>query len=214
MVQFFRVLRSEQDSAKLRKALESTPFAREEFESSYERSDCPVETARRLLIRSFMGFGHTGVFEKPTGFRANSNRSGTTPVHDWGNWPNQVPLLYDRLQGVVIENRLAVDVMTQHDGPDTLHYVDPPYVLETRGTCAAYRHEMTLEQHRELLNACKSMQGNVMISGYACDDYDFCLAGWFRQERQTFADGARKRTEVLWTNFEPLVQTDMFEVAA
>lgn len=34
--------------------------------------------------------------------------------------------------GVVIENRPAGEIMPQHDTLETLHYVDPPYPLETR----------------------------------------------------------------------------------
>jgi DNA adenine methylase len=90
-----------------------------------------VERARRLVIRSFMGFGSNG-HTHSTGFRANSNRSGTIPAHDWINLPENLAAVIARLQGVVIESRPAMQIMATHDGEDTLHYADPPYVFSTR----------------------------------------------------------------------------------
>lgn len=43
-----------------------------------------------------------------------------------------MPALMERLRGVVIEQRDALAVCQAHDGPETLHYVDPPYVHDTR----------------------------------------------------------------------------------
>jgi DNA adenine methylase len=110
----------------------------------------------------------------------------------------------ERLRGVIIENKDACEVMKQHDGPETLHYVDPPYPQSTRVMArgnASYAHEMTDTQHRELAETLHSLKGMVILSGYACDLYDTELyAGWDRIERTHFADGASKRTEVVWMN--------------
>ena len=86
-VNFFRVLRDPIQSSRLIELLKLTPFSREDFALAYNRSDDPVERARRLVARSFMGFGSNG-HNRCTGFRANSNRSGTTPAHDWSNYPD------------------------------------------------------------------------------------------------------------------------------
>jgi len=199
VVNFFRVLRSTR-AQDLIEALRLTPFARDEFVEAYAESDDPVEQARRLVIRSFMGFGSNG-HNRATGFRANSNRSGTTPAHDWVNYPDSLALLVKRLQGVTIENKDAKAVMAQHDAPTTLHYVDPPYVFETRADLSKdYAIELTDDDHAELLTFLRGLRGMVVLSGYPSALYDEALPDWQRVERKALADGASPRTEVLWIN--------------
>lgn len=202
VVGFFRVLQDQETADELLRRLRVTPFAREEFKLAYVPTDCQIERARRLLIRSFMGFGSDGHNDAaPTGFRANSNRSGTTPAHDWVNLPKSHQYLTERLAGVVIENRDALEVMTQHDGSETVHYVDPPYVHDTRASnCKQYRHEMTDSDHEQLLSHLRGLCGAVVLSGYNCDLYSDLLPDWRRIDRRALADGALKRTESLWLN--------------
>ncbi len=198
VVNLFRVLRSEAASDLL-SALTLTPFARDEFAQAYEIVADPVERARRLVIRSYMGFGSNG-HNRLTGFRANANRSGTTPAHDWSNYPECLVAIIDRLRGVVVENKDAKAVIAQHDGTETLHYVDPPYVFSTRDGGSDYAHELTDDQHIELLGVLRGCSGMVVLSGYPAPLYDEYLDDWMRVERVALADGARERTEVLWIN--------------
>jgi DNA adenine methylase len=209
-VNLFRVLRDETLSARLLEALRLTPFARTEFEVGRELTEAvgdPVELARRLIVRSFMGFGSNAHNGRSTGFRANSNRSGTTPAKDWSNYPDALPALIERMRGVVIENRDAMQVMLAHDGLETLHYVDPPYMAETRSPgnkydlkYRMYRHELDDDAHAKLLDDLQTLAGMVILSGYASPLYDRTLGNWRRVETQAHADGARDRTEVLWIN--------------
>lgn len=209
LVDLFRVLRDDAAAARLIRQLELTPFAREEFFAAYEAADDPVERARRTIVRSFMGFGSdgtNGVYR--TGFRANSNRSGTTPARDWTNHSHALRIIIDRLAGVTIENRDAVEIMRQHDGPTTLHYVDPPYLPETRSAgnrrrgqgYHVYIHDLDVPYHVVLLAALRELRGMVVLSGYPSPLYEEALGGWARIERRAHADGARPRTEVLWIN--------------
>jgi DNA adenine methylase len=182
----------------LARLVELTPFARAEFAESYEPAGDPLEQARRTLVRSFMGFGSNSLHQS-TGFRANSNRSGTTPAHDWMNYPDALRITIQRLRGVVIENRDALACMKHHDSPETLHYADPPYVLSTRTDAKDdYAHEMTDDQHAEMADGLRGLKGMVIVSGYRSDLYDRLYAGWRRIDRNAFADGASKRVESLW----------------
>jgi len=201
VVNLFRVLRSDR-AAELINLLKLTPFASVEFFCAYHQTDDELERARRLVVRSFMGFGSNGVHQK-TGFRSNSNRSGVTPSRDWVNYPDGLAAIVERLRGVVVLNRDAKEVMAAHDGPETLHYVDPPYLLATRADANHdYAHELTDADHVSLLAFLRTLKGKVMLSGYPCSLYDEALPEWRRVERKAHADGAKDRTEVLWMNWK------------
>lgn len=227
VVNVFRVLRCPALAKDLANLLYLTPFAREEFVECYQPLELgqdaygeqvvdPVEMARRTIIKSFMGFGSNAIMSKnpkgmrtassqwrspSTGFRADTHRSGTTPAYDWTHWPAHIPAFVERLRGVVIENRDALEVMTQHDREDCLHYVDPPYVFSTRNTPGgSYRHEMTDDDHRKLAAFLLELEGMVVLSGYPSALYDELYGGWQRFEKAHRADKAAKRVEVIWVN--------------
>lgn len=205
VVDVFRCLRDPATAAELDRRLRLTPFAREEFFSAtLEDEDDLVERARKTIIRSFMGFGSAATNgEYLTGFRSNSNRSGTTPAHDWTNYPDCIPHFVTRLMGVVIENRPALEVISQHDTAETLHYVDPPYPHITRNMKrgnAAYAHEMNDADHEQLADSLRGVRGMVMLSTYANDLYDNLYPDWHSVAVKARADGAKKRIEVLLLN--------------
>jgi DNA adenine methylase len=208
MVNLFRVIRDR--GRELREKLTLTPFARVDFMESYEPTEDAVEQARRTVARCFMGFG-SNAHNRKTGFRSNSNRSNTTPAHDWRNYPDEVPAMIERLRGVVIENKDATEVIRQHDGAETLHYVDPPYVMTTRSDKASdYSHEMTDDDHRALAETLHNVKGMVILSGYDCPLYSELYKGWRRIERKALADGAAARIEVLWLRNCPETSPDLF----
>lgn len=216
IVNFLRVLRDRGDE--LRHYLSLTPFARAEFIEAYNPSDDPLVQAGRTVMKSFMGFGSDSI-RRNSGFRSNSKRAGTTPAHDWVNYAEHLPELTERLRGVIIEQRQALDVIQNHDTLETLFYIDPPYLHSLRPAMSnyrqpAYRHEMTDAEHQELAKVLGSIQGKVLISGYQSNLYETLYAGWHREEYATFADGAKKRTEVLWMNFMPVKQASKVNALA
>ena len=199
MVTLFRMIRDRADD--LAAVVAATPFARAEHQVAQDLTvDDELEAARRILIRSHFGHGSNGIY-KSTGFRAAGMRAGTLPCHLWAKLPPVIIETAERMRGVVIERRPAADVMLANDGPDTLHYVDPPYVRDTRGEGGDYKHEMDDADHKELIDVLLSLRGAVVLSGYAHPIYDDALSDWRRVEIKAMADKALKRTEVVWMNF-------------
>lgn len=204
----FRVMRDRGQVAELERLLNLTPFSREEFEAAYEVADDPVERARRLIARSFMGFSSASHNkEHRTGFRTKSFRSGTSPAADWANYPGHLGQFAERLRGVCIENRPAIELVQSHDQEGILFYVDPPYPRSTRYGDDCYVYEMTDLDHEDLAGVLKSCAGMVVLSGYDCDLYRRLFDGWEMIRKPWFADGAREREECLWIS--PLAASAM-----
>lgn len=80
-------------------------------------------------------------------------------------------------------------------------YLDPPYLLGTRGRRCYYQHEMTAPQHARLLAILAELPARVLISGYPSAMYDEALADWTREEFQVMTRGHTWATEVLWFNY-------------
>lgn len=220
IVNVFRVLRDPVLSEQLRRAAALTPFARVEHTLSYEPSDDPVEAARRFVFRSFASHGSSAYVRSRTGFRSRDKGNGHSSMA-WANWPDEVPAFCARLAGVVIECRPALEVIEQHDDSNTLIYLDPPYVHDTRkmgeSRDGEYLHEMSDTDHAALLDRVRRGQGMVAVSGYPSDLYNDMLAGWRSVEFNHYAGGtnaaARARTEVLWLNpaAEDALQPTLFD---
>lgn len=202
---FFAVLRDPEMRQRLLEACALTPYARDEFELSWQPAECPIERARRLAIRAQMGFGSGGATKGATGFRIDTKREYGTAQSLWVDYPESIAAAGMRMQGVLIENRPAIDVMRQHDAPTTLHFVDPPYLHSTRvmSRRGVYRHEMTDQQHVELLENVLGLHGMVVLSGYDSDLYNGMLNGWKTFEttaRIAASRGCGNRTEKVWIN--------------
>lgn len=207
IVNFFAVLRDPATRARLIEAITLTPYARAEFELSYQDQDQDqVERARRTAVRATMGFGSSGATKSSTGFRRDTRRSYGTAQHLWSRYPESLASIGERFEGVLIENNPAIEVMRYHDEPTTLHFVDPPYMPELRQMKTGqkyYRHEMTVAEHCELLDAVRELQGMVVLCGYPSAMYDKALAGWARHStsaRISARRGTAIREEKVWIN--------------
>lgn len=203
IVNVFRVARDHGDE--LTEKLTLTPYSREEYKTAYEPTTDPIEQARRTILRSYMGFstngstkGHSKNTYPNTGFRGHRQDTGATPAHEWASYPEALWRTTQRLKGVVIENRSALEIIPRYDSEKTVFYADPPYLPSVRDYGADYRHEMSEADHITLAEKLNQTKGAVIVSGYHSDLYDELYKGWDKAEKNTYADRALPRTEVLW----------------
>lgn len=221
IVNLFEVLRDSSSRSELIEQLVLTPYSRADFESAWEPTINKIERARRVCIRAQMGFGSAGATKGITGFRIDTKRQYGTAQSLWATYPEHLGIIGQRLSGVLIENRPAIQILKDHDAETTLHYVDPPYVMDTRYDGAKsgriYRHEMSDSDHQELLSTLLELKGMVMLSGYPSELYDDVLVGWKRIDtsaRISSGRGTGIRTECLCVN-PAAQQPDLFsEVVA
>lgn len=204
VVNLFRVLRDPELNQRLQDACCLTPYSRDEFCHAQEPATDPIERARRMVVLACMGFGTAAAAGGQSGFRSDSKRKYATAAHLWERYPANLAAVCQRLQGVIIENKDALAVMRAHDAETTLHYIDPPYLPETRvQRNRYYAHEMTPTGHEQLLAVADTLQEMVMISGYDSELYSDMLASWkkvTRTSRISAGRGTSVRTECLWLN--------------
>lgn len=207
VVNVFRLLREPGTAAELARLCELTPYARAEHELAQQPASEPLERARRTLFRAWAGFGSAGATKGRSGMRTFTGaESRYKPVSEsWTRAAALIPRFAQRLRHVIIENRPALEVMRDHDGRATLHYVDPPYLPETRtiGSTRYYRHEMAPAEHQALLSTLQDLEGMVVLSGYDSPLYGDALSGWHQTSRYAAASsrhGSVKRMECLWLN--------------
>ena len=206
LVNFFRVLRD--DTEELVRVIGLTPFSREELEIACSPAAglSGMERARRFFVRARQT--RTGLAQTSSAGRwahcVLTSRAGMAgAVSRWLGSVTTLPEIAQRFQRIQIENAPALQVIQRYDTPDTVFYLDPPYVHSTRGDSAAYAFEMSDADHRELAGLLGIIRGRAILSGYRCDLYDNLYRTWRRvdAEPRTCHSVRASRRESLWMNF-------------
>jgi DNA adenine methylase len=206
IVNLFYVVRDK--GTELSEKLRYTPYARKELELAFQKTNDPLEKARRLLIRSMLGRhpAAINIETRHSSFRTRQPEARKITANVWADFPERIRDVCERLRGVIIENKDALSLIKQFDADDTLFYVDLPYMFKTRDKGTDYKYEMTDTDHENLAELLVSVKGKVVLSGYGSEEYEKWYAGWRRKEYESYADAngsfGRNRTEVLWMNFE------------
>jgi DNA adenine methylase len=225
LTNFWRVLQSPKAFEKFCRHMQVVPFSEVEFEEAYatmqeplagiaaaDLADDPAEMSIKRAVWFFIlaRQSRQGVMRDFATLSRNRTRSRMNEqASAWLNVVEGLPAVHQRLQGVVILNQDACDVIRKQDGPKTLFYCDPPYLHDTRSTTGEYHFEMSVEQHLELLEVLSRIQGKFMLSGYPSELYQEWKEkfGWRRYDCRIdnkAAGGKTKeiKTECLWCNFE------------
>jgi DNA adenine methylase len=200
VVNFFRVLRERPEE--FIRAIELTPYSRAEFLLANEESDDELENARRFYILSRQGRGGPTA-RWNTGWRFQRNLDGGGGVvREWSD-TSALWATVARLKQVQIECDEALKIVERFDTPNTLFYVDPPYLPETRSKWGskngkAYDHELMPEDHHALAEALHNIKGMALVSGYPSALYQELYAGWDRVQTDARADANKPAIECMW----------------
>jgi DNA adenine methylase len=83
-------------------------------------------------------------------------------------------------------------------------YIDAPYLRSSRRSSKRlYRHELTDEDHAELLDVALRLPCLVMISHYPHQLYDHTLRDWRSFTFTSQTRSGRRAIEKVWCNYEP-----------
>lgn len=223
LINLFRAIQDAARFRRLRRRLHWTLYSRAEFELALEvmrLDERGLADPDDLAWATFIAFNwaHASNPRSPGNWaRSVTVKAGQSQkVSAFRGKLLRLRRYRDRLARVLIEQRPALEVMDYWDRPEAVFYVDPPYVAATRArTCEhhRYRHELSEDEHRELVHVLLGLEAAVVVSGYNHEIYGpLDEAGWQRREFETFAfaalTGGRqgrprkrpKRTEVVWRN--------------
>jgi DNA adenine methylase len=182
----FWSLRHEALAAELMERIASTPYSRGEF----ARACLILEDARSTdTIRNVVEVGwalfvvmNQSVMggTKRTPGQWSRSKVDNQPIDTWHTLVDQLPAIIDRVEDLYVEQLPAVKCITKWDSPDTLFYVDPPYLAELRKEKNIYHIEFNdLDSHAELVDCLLRVEGMVALSGYDHDIYQPLLDdGW------------------------------------
>lgn len=200
------------DPERLAHEIYCTPYARQVYDAAFEASpEDSFEKAVNFYIRLNMGHGFRTNGEKVGWKNDVQGRERAYAATDWCNLPDKILQAAERLRGVQIECRPAVEVIQRFNYPNVLLYLDPPYMVGTRHG-KQYRCEMfDRESHAELLEVAKAHRGPVLISGHDSELYNDMLQNWHREETISYSQICSKKREMLWMNFEPVKQIGLFD---
>lgn len=214
LANFWEVLQGHTSFNQFMRLVQVVPFSEQEFKlaavnliMSADGYGQMIHKAATFFIRCRQSL--SGRMKGFAGITRNRTRKGMNEqVSAWLNTIEGLPAVHERLKRVLIRNQPALEVIQKEDGPRTLFYLDPPYLHETRATTDEYEHEMTAEQHGELLAILANLKGRFLLSGYRSVMYDSQakLCGWTRHDFElpnNSAGGKSKRrmTECVWTNY-------------
>lgn len=224
VVTFFRVLRDREND--LTRVLRLTPYARDEYNAAdldVELDD--LERARRFFTRATQGFNGAGT-GRWAGWSSGVRRGSTCDAHTVAGIVDRLYQFADRLRRVVVESRDAVEVMRAYDAPDTVHYLDPPYLAATRRgetvrQLQDYAHDTSsVDDHRRYAEAAHTCVGTVLVSGYESPLYEELYGDWHRVTRKVTVPSAvrsgasgGRAVEMLWTN-RPVAEQTLFDLSA
>lgn len=211
LTEFWRMLQGEELFSAFLRKVEATPFSESEFRSAkylrtVDYTDAPTRSLAFFICCRQSLAGRMKDFA--TLSRNRVRRGMNEQASAWLTAVEGLPEVHARLKRVAILNRDGLDVIRQQDGPQTLFYLDPPYLHETRATTGEYEHEMTKEEHTRLLILLSEIKGKFLLSGYRSSLYDDAALrwGWNRKEftmPNNAAGGKKKRqmTECVWMNY-------------
>jgi len=198
LVNFFRVIRDPEKFARFYHLVAFTPYSREEYDfcrATWEECEDEVERAYRWFVVARMSF--SGVFGRSWSSVVTSSHKGmASTTSKWLYVLEMLPRIHERVMRVQIENMDFRKLIPRYDTPDTCFYCDPPYVEETRRELGVYPCEISLDDHRQLVDLLMTVRGKVILSGYRHPVYDpLEEAGWRRFDFETYCHAVGRTRE-------------------
>lgn len=189
LVTFFRVLQCPDQFAELQRRVHLIPYSRQEYDEAltvYRAGNFEDDIEQAVLFFTIARMSFGGNFGNSFGRVITESVKGMAQiVSNYLSAIDRLPDVVQRLRMVQIEHQSFEKIIPAFDRAETLFYVDPPYMPDTR-VGGTYAHEMTEEQHEQLVQLLLDVQGKVVLSCYDHDVYTpLTRAGWVKIQFET-----------------------------
>lgn len=218
LINFFEVLKDEKLSMKLKDILCKTLYCKGIYEKAYEElisGKCKIIDLNRAVnfyIATMQSINSVGALKK-SGFKSSKShlRHGMgQAVSAWKtNIDKNLPIVIDEFRKVEVYNYDFLDCINKFDSKNTIFYLDPPYVSESRKNKKVYTDELEDKRHQELIEKMLTIKGNAILSGYENNIYtELEEKGWKKEAINIKSSSTPKgektrRKECIWYNFIP-----------
>lgn len=166
LVNLFQVVRDDQLFAQFAHKLDWVLYSKEDFvQAVNHHDDDDLDSVTRAVL--FYTMLNQSISGKRLASAGDWARGRLDNLADrFRLRQEKLGAVHARLRGVQIECRDALDILQEWDGPDTVFYCDPPYVLDTRSKRKYYAVEPGDEYHVQLVDVLLQVRGMVVLSGY------------------------------------------------
>jgi DNA adenine methylase len=204
VVQILRALRDENNV--FIKKLKKIEYCKESFEKSlYEKTSKNSDldyAINEFVIRRMS----RGGLKKAFSWSDRTRGGNPGEVNAWITILEELPIISKRLKETFLLNKNAFDAIKAFDEKETLCYVDPPYLPDTRVAKECYEFELDTDQHIKLAHVLNNFKGKVVLSGYQSALYKRLYKGW-KCVKKTVPNHAsqskvkQQKVECLWINY-------------
>jgi len=200
VIAFFRCLQDVSKWKVLKRRIKYTLYSREEHVLAVrilkDKSASELDKAWALFYAQSTSF--QGKNEHDCVLRIQ-HKSFSNPLY---NGLARLDAVIERLRQAIIENRSATDIIKRYSKGESIFYLDPPYIPETRKS-GKYALDCDVDFHKLLVKVMLDSPCQFVLSGYDNRYYEILLQNGYRKLSYDIKEGSPlkgNRTECLWTN--------------
>jgi len=207
IVNLFTVVSRDDTFEQFNKIIQSLPYSRTVHQKMWEILKEPFEynpfepNVRRAV--AYYYFKNSSVASTGS-FRVT--RSGNHVISiSYANKLDKLKQVRERLRKVIVEHVDFEECIRKYDTPDTLFFLDPPYLNAEH----YYKHGFTIEDHKRLLNLLPTIKGKFILTTYRNELYEnalrnfYCLTVSNVKHSAAYMKKKNRVEECIYTNFEP-----------
>ena len=166
IINFFRTIQNQDTLNELMALLRQTMYSRAEYVRASQLLNS--NSLSVLCAWAFMVVLNQGFAGHPQRCEPGNWGRNLTHLSNTKSWCNKLAYMHcvsQRLANVKFECRDGVDCILEHDNPDAVIYVDPPYVMESRKN-KNERYRFEVYNHDRIIDVLMACKGAVVLSGY------------------------------------------------